>query len=154
MGTECHQTGSEEPRRLEPKVVCFQLTTQPSGGIAPVGAYTLGPAECCIGLQALTERVSNIGIAVVTDTGFEEGIWREEPVALGEDPMTVNEWSGLGRAQRAAGQGNYYPTPPPPKDNSLAQHQLTERCRGAWSGGQCAGHCGLGSGAGGRARLR
>lgn len=94
--------------------------TQASSGIAPVGTYTLGPAECCIGLQALTEHVSNIGIAVVTDTASEEGIWRDEPVALCED---------------------------------LAQHQLTERCRGAWGGGQCAGHWGLGSGARERARL-
>lgn len=107
----CHPTGSEEPRRLEPYVGCFQLTTQPSGGIAPVGTYTLGPAQCCIGLQALTERVSNIGVAVVTDTGSEEGIWRDELVALGEDPVTV---SGQGwELHREAGQANHCPGPPP-----------------------------------------
>lgn len=87
---------------------CFQLTTQPSSGISPVGAYTLGPAECCICLQALAECVRNIGIAVVIDTGSEEGIWRNEPVALGEDPMTVSEWSGLGAQQG----GNCCPSPP------------------------------------------
>lgn len=76
----------------------LQLTTKPSSGITPVGAHTPGPAECGIGLQALTGHVSNIGIAVVIDTGTEEGVWRDERVALGEDPMTV---SGQGWELRA-----------------------------------------------------
>lgn len=94
---------------------CFQLTTQASSVIAPVGAYTLGPAECCIGLQALTERVSNIGIAVVTDTGCEEGVWRDEPVALGKDPVTVSEWSELGQAQQGGWPRKLLPKPTTPK---------------------------------------
>lgn len=48
---------------------------------------------------------------MVTDTGSEEGIWRDELVALGEDPMTV---SGQGwELSREAGQGNYCPSPLP-----------------------------------------
>lgn len=48
---------------------------------------------------------------MVTDTASEEGIWRDEPVALCEDPMTV---SGQGwELSREVGQGNYCPAPPP-----------------------------------------
>lgn len=47
----------------------------------------------------MAEHASKIGTAVVTDTGIEEGIWRDEPVALGEDPVTVNGQDWELRAQ-------------------------------------------------------
>lgn len=128
---------------------CFQLTTQPSSGIAPVGAYTLGPAECCIGLQALTECVSNIAIAVVTDTGSEESIWRDEPVALSKDPMTVSEWSGLGQAQQGGWPRELLPKPTTPKGQltgSASAHREVQWdmgwrsvCWTLWAGEWCWG---------------
>lgn len=89
----------------------------------------MDPAECCIGLQALTEHVSNIGIAVVTDTASEEGIWRDEPVALSEDPMTVR---GQGwELSREAGQGTDYPALPPQRlTGSASAHREVQRSMG------------------------
>lgn len=64
-----------------------QLTAQPVGGVAPVGADTPGAAELCIGLQALAEhRTAAAGPAAVTDTGVEVWARWDEAVALGEDP--------------------------------------------------------------------
>lgn len=48
----------------------------------------------------MTEHVSDIAIAVVIDTGTEEGIWRDEPVALSEDPVTVSGQDWELRAQQ------------------------------------------------------
>lgn len=63
-----------------------RLTTQPAGGVAPVGAHAPGAAERRVGLQALAERFRAARPAAVADTGAEEQARRDEAVAPGEHP--------------------------------------------------------------------
>lgn len=72
-----------------------RLTTQPTGGMAPVQAHAPGAAERRVGLQALAGHLGLAGLAAVADTGAEEQAGRDEVMAFGEDPVgrVVKGWS-------------------------------------------------------------
>ena len=81
------QTGVKRAEEARAPGGHAQLTAQPVGGVAPVGADAPGAAELCVGLQALAEhRAPTAGPAAVTDTGVEVWARWDEAVAPGEDP--------------------------------------------------------------------
>lgn len=81
------QTGVKRAEEARAPGGHAQLTAQPVGGVAPVGADAPGAAELCVGLQALAEHcTAAAGPAAVTDTGVEVRARWDEAVAPGEDP--------------------------------------------------------------------
>lgn len=123
------QTGVRQAEEARAPGGHARLTTQPVGGIAPVGADTPGAAELCVGLQALAEHLAAVARpAAVTDTGIEVRARRDEAVAPGEDPA--------GRARqrlqrRPLGVTAPHHHHPAQAENSRAQHQLAEGLWGA-----------------------